>query len=75
MRVTREQLRICGELTDYSPDEIEAMIARHQSYRPGSAAYVRATESEVYAAVLAEMRADHKARSMDQFRRSVGVLR
>ena len=67
---TREQLRICGELTDYSPDEIEAMI---RAAKDRQAAAV--LDTEILSEVLAEMRADHKARAMDQFRRSVGVLR
>jgi len=67
---TREQLRVCGELTDYSPDEIEAMIDAARDRWPGAPDW-----PAIYAAVLAEMRADHRKRAVDQFRRSVGVLR
>ena len=67
--VTREQLRVCGELTDYSPAEIEAMISAARAQEPS------APDALVYAVALEAMRADHRARAMDQFRRSVGVIR
>ena len=66
--VTREQLRVYGELADYSHDEIEAMIAK--AFRDDHPAIK--TYAEVYARVLAEMRADHKRRSVEQFRLSIG---
>ena len=64
---TREDLRVCGDLTDYSPEEIEALIARHRMTWPTD------DDAKVYAAVLALMRADHKYRSIEQAKVSIGL--
>ena len=68
---TREQLHVCGALTDYSEEEIEKMIAAAREHMPGC------SEPEVFSIVLAAMRKDHANRSREQHRRSVGqpVLR
>ncbi len=68
--VTREQLRVCGELTDYSHNEIEALIVAAIERLP-----FEAGSAEIYAAVLEEMRADHRRRAVDQFKRSLGAIR
>ena len=65
---SREDLRVCGALTDYSPEEIEALIAHHRRTWP------RDDDAKVYASVLALMRADHKYRSIEQAKVSIGQV-
>ena len=63
---SREDLRVCGALTDYSPEEIEALISRHRESWPND------EDAKVYASVLALVRADHRYRSIEQAKVSIG---
>jgi hypothetical protein len=63
---TREQLHVCGALTDYSEEEIEKIIAAAREHMPGC------SEPEIFTVVLAAMRSDHAGRAIEQHKRSIG---
>ena len=64
---TRDQLSVCGALTNYSPDEVEKLIAEVSFKAP------ELDDSGAYTVVLKAMRSDHKVRSVNEAKVSIGL--
>jgi hypothetical protein len=65
---TREQLRVCGELTDYSADEIEVFI------NSARATWPRADDSTIFGHALEAMKEDLAYRALNEAKVSIGEM-